>query len=105
MTAASLDGIVTIFMWIVRVVIIGSAIPLIGKMAEAKRDDDDRGFNKSLVTLLVVVAVFVASFAIEGYISSALGQIPSSEGGGNQSSGAVEQIEMNYDYSEDSIVL
>lgn len=72
MGTGTLGVVVDIVIWVVRIIIIGYAIPSIPKIVEGKANDDERTFNKAIVTLIIVVAVFVASFPLANVIKTSL---------------------------------
>ena len=79
MTQLSIENIkafINIALWIVRVLILCSIIPVLPKMIEAKRDEDERQFNKSIVLLIMVIVVFVVSFPIGSLITSTITSVP-----------------------------
>lgn len=76
LSIANIKAFINIALWIVRVLILSSLIPVLPKMIEAKRDEDERQFNKSIVLLIMVIVVFVVSFPIGNLITSTITSVP-----------------------------
>lgn len=65
----ALNGLVTIVMWVVRIIIIAFGIPCIVKIVQGQSNEDPRERNNGIIGCIVVGAVFGASFAIQALLA------------------------------------
>ncbi len=65
----TMDSLMVILWWVVRVIILAFAIPLLFKVAQSFSDENPRDRNQGIIGLIAIAVIFGATFAIQALIS------------------------------------
>ena len=61
----TMDTLITIVFWVIRIMVLAPAIPSIQKISDGQSNEDARTRNSGIIGLIVSGACFAATFAIE----------------------------------------
>lgn len=61
----TMNSLADIIWWVVRIAVVGAAIPSVIKIVQGQADGDARERNSGIATVLIAAAIFGATFAIE----------------------------------------
>lgn len=64
----TMDTLITIVFWVIRIMVLAPAIPSIQKISEGQSNEDARTRNSGIIGLIVAGACFAATFAIEALL-------------------------------------
>lgn len=61
----TMDTLITIVFWVIRIMVLAPAIPSIQKISDGQSNEDARARNSGIIGVIVSGACFAATFAIE----------------------------------------
>lgn len=64
----TMDTLITIVFWVIRIMVLAPAVPSIQKISEGQSNEDARTRNAGIIGLIVSGACFAATFAIEALL-------------------------------------
>lgn len=64
----TMDTLITIVFWVIRIMVLAPAIPSIQKISEGQSNEDARTRNSGIIGVIVAGACFAATFAIEALL-------------------------------------
>lgn len=64
----TMNTLITIVFWVIRIMVLAPAIPSIQKISEGQSNEDARSRNSGIIGVIVAGACFAATFAIEALL-------------------------------------